>query len=227
VHLDSSSRLAIKNELQHEYTLRFANQQHYRPQVWKILTSRFFQQLIPPNAALLDVGWGWGEFVNNIRAAKKYGIDLNPGARIRLSEDVELFEQDCSREWPLPSNTLDCVFTSNFFEHLRTKDDLRRTILQIHRCLRPPGRPICMGPNIRCLLGAYWDFWNHYLPLTGRSLSELLELLGFRIERSVARFLPYQMSRERPVPLSLVQLYLKLPVLRPVFGKQFLIIASK
>jgi SAM-dependent methyltransferase len=136
-------------------------------------------------------------------------------------------EQDCSREWPLASETLDCIFTSNFFEHLLVKEDVRRTILQIYRCLRPGGRLICMGPNIRCLPGAYWDFWDHYLPLTERSLCELLELFRFRIERSVARFLPYRMSGRRPVPLPLVRLYLKLPLLWPMFGKQFLIIASK
>jgi len=217
----------MKGELQREYTLRFARQHQYRDEVWKILTAHFFQQLIPANATLLDLGCGWGEFVNNIRAAKKYGMDLNPDGRNRLSKEVEFLEQDCSREWPLPSETLDCIFTSNFFEHLLVKEDVRRTILQIYRCLRPGGRLICMGPNIRYLPGAYWDFWDHYLPLTERSLCELLELLRFRIERSVARFLPYQMSRRRPVPLPLVRLYLKLPLLWPIFGKQFLVIASK
>jgi SAM-dependent methyltransferase len=217
----------VKNELQREYALRFANQARYRDAVWKVLTADFFQQFIPRTATLLDLGCGWGEFVNNISAAKKYGMDLNPDARERVASDVELLEQDCSHEWPLATNSLDCVFTSNFFEHLRTKDDLRRTLLQIHRCLRPGGQLICIGPNIRFLPHAYWDFWDHYLPLTERSLSEVLELLGFRIERRVARFLPYQMSGRRQRALPLVRLYLKLPFVWPIFGKQFLVIATK
>lgn len=217
----------VKDELTREYALRFANQAQYRDAVWKVLTADFFQRFIPRDATLLDLGCGWGEFVNNIAAAKKYGMDLNPDAKKRVASDVELLEQDCSHEWPLIAESLDCVFTSNFFEHLRTKDDLRRTVRQIHRCLRHGGRLICIGPNIRCLPGAYWDFWDHYLPLTERSLREVLELLGFQIERCVARFLPYQMSGRRPTALPLVRLYLKLPLVWPIVGKQFLVIATK
>ena len=216
-----------KGDLQREYARRFANQAQDRDDVWKVLTADFFQRLISPDATVLDLGCGWGEFVNNIAAAKKYGMDLNPESRDRLASDVELLEQDASREWPLTANCLDCVFTSNFFEHLRTKDDLRRTVEQIYRCLRPGGQLICIGPNIRCVPGSYWDFWDHYLPLTERSLGGMLELLGFQIERRVARFLPYQMSGRRPAPLPLVRLYLRLPFVWPIVGRQFLVIARK
>jgi SAM-dependent methyltransferase len=216
-----------RGELQREYARRFANKAQFRDDVWKILTADFFQPLIPPNATLLDLGCGWGEFSNNIVAARKYGMDLNPESIDRLSKEVELIEQDASQEWPLAADSLDCVFTSNFFEHLPSKDCLRQTLEQIHRCLRPGGRLICMGPNIRALPGEYWDFWDHYLPLTERSLSGMLELLGFRIERCVARFLPYQMVRRPPAALPLLRLYLKLPFLWWILGRQFLVIATK
>jgi SAM-dependent methyltransferase len=222
-----SSARESKGDLQREYARRFANQAQYRDDVWRVLTADFFQPLISRDDTVLDLGCGWGEFVNNIVAAKKYGMDLNPESRDRLARDVELLEQDASREWPLSSNSLDIVFTSNFFEHLRTKDDLRRTIEQIHRCLRPGGKLICMGPNIRYLPGSYWDFWDHYLPLTERSLAAMLELPGFHIVRSVARFLPYQMSGRPTAPLPLLRLYLRLPFVWPIVGRQFLIIARK
>lgn len=217
----------LKRELRLQYELRFGKQRARRNAVWKILASEFFQQFIPRDAVLLDLGCGWGEFINNVAAGKKYGMDLNPDAREYLARDVQLLEQDCSQPWLVPDESLDCVFTSNFFEHLHTKDDLRRTLVQIHRCLRPGGRVICMGPNIRYLPGAYWDFWDHYLPLTERSLAEGLELLGFEIERCTARFLPYQMSGSRTAPVSLVRIYLKLPFVWRFFGKQFLVIATK
>ena len=84
-----------------------------------------------------------------------------------------------------------------------------------------------MGPNIRFVGGEYWDFWDHYLPLTDRSLSEVLQIVGFRIERCLPRFLPYTMSRGSTPPLPLVRLYLKWPWCWPLFGKQFLIIAER
>jgi len=144
----------LKTELRRQYAIRFGEQREYRDAVWKILTSNFFQPLIPRDSTVLDLGCGWGEFLNNIQAKKKYAMDLNPEAKERLAHDVKLFEQNCSQEWPLVDQSLDCIFTSNFFEHLRGKDDLRRTLVQIHRCLRPGGHLICMGPNTRCLPGA-------------------------------------------------------------------------
>jgi hypothetical protein len=84
-----------------------------------------------------------------------------------------------------------------------------------------------MGPNIRLLPGAYWDFWDHYLPLTEHSLAEGLELFGFQIEQKIGRFLRYKMAGTRPVPLALVRYYLKMPLAWRFFGKQFLIVARK
>jgi len=217
----------VQGYLQREYARRFANQAQYRDAVWRVLTADFFQPLISRDATILDLGCGWGEFVNNIVAAKKYGMDLNPESRDRLASDVELLAQDAAQEWPLSANCLDCVFTSNFFEHLRSKDDLCSTIEQIHRCLRPGGQLICIGPNIRCLPGSYWDFWDHFLPLTERSLAGMLELFGLHIERRVARFLPYQMSGRPPAPLPLLRLYLRFPFVWPIAGRQFLVIATK
>ena len=216
----------IKNELQKEYSLRFSVQQEYRNAVWKILTADFFQKMIPPHSTVLDLGCGWGEFINNIRAAKKYGMDLNPEGRTRLAEDVEFVEQDCSKPWRVAESSLDFVFTSNFFEHLRTKDDLRATLAEAHRCLKPEGQIICMGPNIKYLPGTYWDFWDHYLPLTELSLREGLELLDFRVTKCLPKFLPYTMARGAQPPLALVRRYLTMPFLWPLVGKQFLLVAG-
>jgi hypothetical protein len=75
--------------------------------------------------------------------------------------------------------------------------------------------------------GAYWDFWDHFIPITELSLSEVLKMKGFSIQSSIPRFLPYSMSNGRTPPLLLVKLYLKLPPLWPLFGKQFLVVGRK
>ena len=86
---------------------------------------------------------------------------------------------------------------------------------------------MALGPNIRYLPGAYWDFWDHYLPLTEASLSEGLETAGFQLEKVVARFLPYTMSKGVRYPLIFLRLYLRLPFAWPFFGRQFLVVAKK
>src|SRR4030095_11669963 len=95
--------------------------------------------------------------------------------------------------------------TSNFLEHLPDKDALRRTLQEALRCLKDRGRIICLGPNIRFLHGAYWDFWDHFLPLTDRSMIEILTLTGFTVERVEPRFLPYSLSQGlTPTPCFLM-----------------------
>ena len=214
-------------ELEREYERRFANRADYRWKVWTLLTRECFQAYVPEKGAVLELGCGWGEFINQVKAARKFGMDLNPASRARLERGIEFLHQDCSQPWPLEDSTLDTIFTSNFFEHLPDKASLGRTLREALRCLKPGGRLICLGPNIRALPGAYWDFWDHYLPLSERSLAEGLELAGFRVERSLARFLPYTMARERNPPLWTVSIYLRLPFLWPIFGKQFLVIAAR
>ena len=215
------------DELEAIYDRRFRLHISYRSQVWRILVERFFSRFIQQDAKVLDLGCGYGEFINNVRCADKYAMDLNSRAREYLNANVTFFEQDCSAEWPLPDNSLNVVFTSNFFEHLVSKQALSETLTQAKRCLAPGGRIIAMGPNIRFVGGAYWDFWDHHLALTDVSLTEILHVQGFEIETSIPRLLPYTMVNQRAVPSAVVSLYLKLPVLWRLFGKQFLIIGRK
>jgi SAM-dependent methyltransferase len=175
----------------------------------------------------LDLGSGWGEFIRNIKAGRKYAMDLNPDSGTRVGPGVQFFLQDCSQEWGISPNSIDLVFTSNFFEHLPTKEVLRRTLDQTLRCLKPGGRLVCLGPNIRFLPGVYWDFWDHYLPLSDRTLVEGLSLAGFTVERCIPRFLPYSMSQGLTPPVRFVSIYLCVPFLWPIFGKQFLVVGRK
>jgi SAM-dependent methyltransferase len=216
-----------QQELVRVYERRFGASAAYRQRVWSVLTAEFFQRYVPTDGAVLDLGCGWGEFINNIQARKRYGMDLNPSSVGRLDAQVAFFHQDSSRRWPLEDAALDVVFTSNFFEHLPDKATLRSTLAETFRCLRPGGRLICLGPNIKCVGGAYWDFWDHYLPLTERSLKEVLELIGFHVEECRARFLPYRMSGGMKPPTFSLSLYLKMPPFWRLFGKQFLVVAQR
>lgn len=207
--------------------MRFEANAAYRVAVWEILTREFFARWVSPQATILDLGCGWGEFINQISAAHKYGMDLNPDSPGKLAPEVTFLAQDCSEQWALTDQSLEVVFTSNFFEHLPSKESLRRTLEQAWRCLKPGGRIICLGPNIKFLPGSYWDFWDHYLALTEASLGEGLRLAGFVVEREIARFLPYSMSQGFAPPLLLLRVYLRLPLLWRFFGRQFLLVARK
>ncbi len=191
-----------------------------------MLTADYFQRIVGRESTILDLGCGYGQFINNIVAKKKFAIDLNPRSRTSVASDVSFFEQDCSQRWPLDDGSLDIVFTSNFLEHLPDKQALRRTLGEARRCLSRHGKIVCLGPNVRYVPGAYWDFWDHHIALSDRSLSEVLELSGFAVEKNIPRFLPFTMAEGPPAPLLLIRWYLRLPVAWPLFGRQFLVTAG-
>ncbi len=214
-------------ELQRIYGMSFDRKLAYRNRVWEVLIRDKFQSYLRPDATVLDLGCGYGEFINSIRCGKKYGMDLNPDARKHLATDGELLEQDCSTRWPLADGALDLVFTSNFFEHLPGKPALKATFEEAYRCLAPNGALIAMGPNVKFLPGTYWDFWDHHLALSERALTEGLENCGFKIAECIDRFLPYTMVNQREYPLCFISAYLRVPLVWKFMGRQFLVVAVK
>ena len=213
-------------DLKQLYSSRFEGKSAYRKRVWREVCS-FLAKWIPVNWTVLDLGCGHCEFINEVVCRRKFGMDLNPDSVNFAAPGVEILRQDCSEEWSLPRGSLDIVFTSNFFEHLPSKTALEQTLRQAYQALAPGGRIVALGPNIKYLPGYYWDFLDHYLPLTELSLSEVLVKCGYSIELCEKRFLPYTMSDGKEYPMWIVRAYLALPIVWRIFGKQFLIVASK
>ena len=221
-----SPQAHLPADLQQLYETRFAEQSGYRKRIWEVLCP-FFSRWISAEAAVLDLGCGWCEFINAVTCRRKFAMDLNPDAERHALPEVKVLQQDCSEAWQLEDETLDVVFSSNFFEHLPTKAALEKTLLEAHRVLKTEGRLIAMGPNIKYLPGAYWDFIDHYLPLTELSILELMKKCGFDAEYCVPRFLPYTMSQGRQYPIWMLRLYLAVPMVWRFWGKQFLVVARK
>jgi len=218
---------ALNTELEKIYHRRFDADLEYRNQVWGVLVRDFFSRYIRASDHVLDLGCGYGQFINQIQCARKYAIDLNPTSRHALHDSVLFLEQDCSEKWPLDENSLSLVFTSNFFEHLPTKTHLTKSLEQAYRCLRSGGQLIAMGPNAKYIPGAYWDFFDHHIALTELSLQEALEVTGFRTLEVIGRFLPPTMVNKPKYPPQFVSLYIKTRWLWRWFGGQFLVIAKK
>src|SRR5688572_32183982 len=67
-------------DLERIYDRRFGDARDYRLRVWSVLIRNFFQKLVPETGTVLDLGCGWGEFVNQVRAGRRFGMDLNSAA---------------------------------------------------------------------------------------------------------------------------------------------------
>jgi SAM-dependent methyltransferase len=196
--------------------------------LWGALVRDVFQQYVPRTGTVLDLGAGYCEFINEVRAERRIAVDLNPDTRQWAAAGVEVVGNRSDRLTDIGTSTIDTVFTSNFFEHLPSKEALLDTLAECHRVLKPSGQVVILMPNIRNLPGAYWDYLDHLLPLTQHSLTEALSLRGFRATRVEPKFLPYTVRGSRlPVKPWLIRGYLKFKPAWYVLGKQMLVVATR
>jgi SAM-dependent methyltransferase len=220
-------RVAGKPDLPQLYRNRFGHARESRSAIWAVLVRGFFQAWIRRSDTVVDLGCGYGEFLNSVRAARRIGVDLNPDSASMLEPGIEFHQGRADDLGFLEDASVDVVFTSNLLEHLRSKEEVERTIAAVRRVLKPGGHLIAMGPNIRFVPGDYWDFWDHTVPISDRSLTELLQSSDFEIVESYDRFLPYTSSSPLPQAPILVHLYLRSRMAWPILGKQFVIRARK
>lgn len=191
--------------------------------LWSVLCSSFLQRFVPSDGTVVDVGAGSCEFINNIQCARKWAVDINPDTAIHAAPGVEIRPDLAAIE----TGSADVVFCSNFFEHLTSKELMVRVLKEILRILSENGRLIVIQPNIRYAFREYWDYFDHFLPLSHLSMREVLEALGFKIEVLRPSFLPYTVKSRLPKWPFLLRLYLSLTPLHRIFGKQMFIVASK
>jgi len=195
--------------------------------LWKILCNDFFQKFIPEDSVVLDIGAGYCEFINNIKARKKYAVDLNEDTRNFASPDVEVFTSSAAHLEFLPNESIDIIFMSNFLEHLKSKEEVLEVLLEVHRVCKPRGGVLILQPNIRYAYRQYWDFFDHRIPLSDKSLVEALAITGFKIEKLFPRFLPYTTKSRLPQSNLLVKLYLRVRLAWWIMGKQAFVVGRK
>lgn len=224
----ATQKPAKPDEVQRIYRHRFDEaDRSQKAGVWKVVVEDFLARWISPQDAVLDVGCGFGEFLNHVACKRRVGIDLNSDSAEALDTDIEFHVGDVRDLGFLAEGEMDVVFTSNLLEHLPSKEAVAEVVCEARRVLRPGGSLIALGPNLRYLPGQYWDFWDHHTAITDRSLVELLEIQDFEIVDHHARFLPYTTRSALPQALWLVKLYLRIPLVWRLMGKQFLIRARK
>ena len=93
--------------------------------------------------------------------------------------------------------------------------------------LRPGGRVIVLQPNIRLVGPRYWDFIDHKVALTERSLLEAAELAGLRTVELITRFLPYSTKGRLPASPRLVRAYLAFRPAWRLLGRQTLFVGER
>jgi ubiquinone/menaquinone biosynthesis C-methylase UbiE len=194
-------------------------QEERRRILWRTLCESYFQSLVSETDTVLDVGCGYGDFINNIRCAKKIAVDSWADAVKHLSPDVCFHNGSLSDLQGIGNGSVDFVFASNVFEHV-SRDEFLQCLMEIARVLRDTGTLNILQPNYRFCSAEYFDDYTHVSIYSDRSLCDVLQVNGWRIVENKPRFLPLTVKSGLPVLPILIRLYLASP-LKPLAKQMF------
>jgi SAM-dependent methyltransferase len=217
----------VSDELDRVYAQRFSDEDAARKDaIWREIGA-YLQRYVPERGAGLDVACDRGDFIRNVRAGEKWATDLRDVAA-HLPDDVRFVQANgLELAEHLPHEHFDVAFMSNYLEHLASGEAVVEQLRVARTLLKPGGRVVVLQPNVRLVRGAYWDFIDHSVMLTERSLVEAAELAGLRTVELVTRFLPYTTKSRFPQSPRLVRAYLRFPPAWRLLGKQTLYVGER
>jgi ubiquinone/menaquinone biosynthesis C-methylase UbiE len=191
-----------------------------RETLWQTLVQYYFQPRIPQDSCVLELGAGYGHFINNVRAQRRIAQDQWPDFAQHLEPGVESHVGPVTDLSFLADNSVDFVFASNLFEHV-TQQDFASVLQQLRRKLTPIGTLTILQPNYRYAFRDYFDDYTHITPYSHVSICDFLQANSYEVIHCAPRFMPLTLKSRLKVSPLLIRLYLLSP-LKPL-GKQMLV----
>jgi SAM-dependent methyltransferase len=194
-----------------------------RDVLWKSLWRFYFSKLISQSDCVLDLGCGYGDFINNVVARRRIAIDSWEGFLACVNPPVERVVGDVMDLNFIEEASVDFAFASNLFEHL-SKADIARVLQRLRPKLAPGGTLNILQPNYRYAYREYFDDYTHVSVFSHVSLADFLRINGFDLLEIRPRFLPLTVKARLPVLPWLIKVYLASPI-KPM-AKQMLLRAE-
>lgn len=192
--------------------------------LWQTLVAGVFQKQIPPDAVVLELGAGYGDFINAVKARRRLAVDVWPGMLPHLAPGVEGLVTRITQLDGVADGSVDYVFSSNCFEHV-SQAELVDCLAQLRRKMKAGAMLTIVQPNFKYCAREYFDDYTHVSIYTDQGLADLLAANGFKVVRRVPRFMPFTIKARLPVHPWLIRLYLMSPF-KPL-AKQMLISAIR
>jgi SAM-dependent methyltransferase len=193
-----------------------------RDVLWAALWRYHFSRRIDAQDCVLDLGCGYGSFINQVHARRRIAVDAWPGFTAHLRPGIEAIVADAASLDAIADASVDFAFASNLFEHM-TQDAFARVLRSLRRTLSPRGSLTILQPNYRYAWREYFDDYTHVAIYSHISLTDFLRAQGWEVTRVRPRFLPLTIKSRLPVHPLLIGAYLASPF-KPG-GKQMLISA--
>jgi hypothetical protein len=207
----------------YEYRFRGVDQRA-RETVWREI-ARYIHGRMGGPIYMLDPAAGRGEFIVSVPAGERWGVDLFTHGHAQPS-GVKMIIADIM-EAELPADHFDGVFLSNFLEHLPDQNAVANVLAKLYGTMRAGGSIAIIGPNFKYCAREYFDCADHCVILSHVAVAEHLHAAGFQVVAVHPKFLPFSFRGILPPSARLTRIYLRVPALWRLLGKQFLIIGRK
>lgn len=194
-----------------------------RDVLWRSLWRYHFRALVPAGGCVLDLGCGYGSFINQVVARRRIALDAWPDFPCHLAPGVEAIVGKVPDLERVEDASVDFAFASNLFEHV-PQEDFAATLAALRRKLTEEGTLTILQPNYRYAHREYFDDYTHVQVYSHVSLVDFLTAHGYEVIDVRPRFLPLTVKSRLPVWPALIRLYLGSP-LKPL-GKQMLVRAK-
>jgi 2-polyprenyl-3-methyl-5-hydroxy-6-metoxy-1,4-benzoquinol methylase len=144
---------------------------------------------IHPNASICDIGCGAGQWLSLMRLAypslNLYGFEIDAetaqAAGQQCAGDIQ-YGEFLNNSWP--DGIFDFITFWDVFEHIA---DLKSTILETQRLLKPNGILVIVSPNFECIYSKYFrgNWWalqlnQHLYHFTKQTLSDILQFANLQ-----------------------------------------------
>lgn len=191
-----------------------------RAAVWAALWRYFFRRIVPLDGCVLDLGCGYGDFINSVDAKQRIALDVWDGFPSHLKLGVKPVVSAVTDLSGIADRSVDFAFASNLFEHI-SQADFAVTLRSLARKLSEDGTLTILQPNYRYAYREYFDDYTHVSIYSHLSLADFLRAQGWEVLDVRPRFLPLTVKSRLPVWSPLIWLYLNSPI-KPM-GKQMLV----
>lgn len=190
--------------------------------VWKALWDHHFSRLVPADGCVLDIGCGYGDFINHVVARRRIAIDRWADFPRFLAAGVEAIVGDLEELKQIDDGAVDYAFASNVFEHVPQRA-FASVLDLLRQKLSPNGTLTILQPNYRYAYREYFDDYTHVSVYSHISMVDFLTANDYMVLSIAPRFLPLTVKSRFPVSRLLIRAWLSSPI-KPM-GKQMLITA--
>jgi len=190
--------------------------------LWRSLFRFYFRRWIHEEDCVVELGAGYGHFINNVTARRRIAVDLWPEMLTFLQPGIEGHIGSVTDLSFLNDDSVDFAFASNLFEHI-SQDELARVLCQLEPKLSRNGVLCLLQPNYRYAYREYFDDYTHITVYSHLTICDFLRAHGYEIVECKPRFTPLTVKSRLKISPILIWLYLNSP-LKPL-GKQMLVVA--